>query len=262
MKERMKTMRRLLLSTILLVLLIPSQANAFIFTDLVAKVQRIEMIAQASKTLQQIDNYRKEFDKYKKEFDKYFVTFRRVYRRLSSLDWRDFTPSDWRRLPDHLITIWKTFDEEAWLTQVLALRISPLYSTSPDYKEYADKLVKLSEDQVTQLKKEEAHLIELQAQDAAHHEALERFKSNNAALVIGDDTPGSEVAISQQIALTNAILIELASIQAESKVVEQRLLTQQKEARNLIMRMKQLEIETQKGDLKNLDVLSELTRNK
>ena len=36
---------------------------------------------------------------------KVFVTFRRVYRRLSSLDWRDFTPSDWRRLPDHLITI-------------------------------------------------------------------------------------------------------------------------------------------------------------
>ena len=201
-------MRRLLLSATLLVLLIPSRADAFIFTDLIAKVQRIQMIAQAAKTLEQIDSYRKEFDKYKTEFDKYYQNFRRIYRRLSSLDWRDFTPSDWRRLSDHLITIWKTFDEEAWQTQVLALRISPLYSSSPDYKEYADKLVKLSEDQVTQLKKEEAHLIELQAQDAAHHEALERFKSNNAALVIGDDTPGSEVAISQQIALTNAILIE------------------------------------------------------
>ena len=72
---------------------------------------------------------------------------------------------------------------------------------------------------------------------------------------------GSE-SLGQQVALTNAILIELASIQAESKVVEQRLLTQQKEARNLIMRMKQLEIEAQKGDLKNLDVLSQLTRSK
>ena len=72
--------------------------------------------------------------------------------------------------------------------------------------------------------------------------------------------PGNEIALSQQIALTNAILIEIASIQAESKVVQQRLLTQQKEARNLIMRMKQLEIEAQKGDLRNLDLLLQRTK--
>ncbi len=255
-------MKRLLFPAILLVLLIPCRADAFIFTDLVAKVQRIKMIAQAGKQLEQIDSYRKEFDKYKTEFDKYYQNFRRIYRRLSSADWGDFTPSNWGRLEDHLITIWKTFDEQAWQTQVLALRTSPLYSTNPDYQEYADKLVKLSEDQVTQLKREEAHLIELQAQDAAHHEALQRFKSRNAALALGEDTEGNEIALGQQVALTNAILIELASIQAESKVVEQRLLTQQKEARNLIMRMKQLEIEAQKGDLKNVDLLSQLTRNK
>ena len=77
---------------------------------------------------------------------------------------------------------------------------------------------------------------------------------------MGEETEGNEIALSQQVALTNAILIELASIQAESKVVEQRLLTQQKEARNLIMRMKQLEIEAQKGDLKNLDLLLERTK--
>ena len=253
-------MRRLLLPATLLVLLIPCQADAFVFTDLIAKVQRIEMIVQAANQLKQIDGYRKEFDKYKKEFDKYYLGFRRIYRRLSSADWRDFNPSNWGRLEDHLITIWKTFDEQAWQTQVLALTTSPLYSNNTDYQEYADKLVRLSEDQATQLKREEAHLIELQAQDTAHHEALERFKSRNAALVQGEDKD-EEVALSQQIALTNAILIELASIQAESKVVEQRLLTQQKEARNLIMRMKQLEIEAQKGDVKNLDLLLDLTRN-
>src|SRR5438876_2502739 len=163
-------MKRLILPTAMLVLLLPCRADAFIFTDLVAKVQRIKMIAQAGKQLEQIDSYRKEFDKYKTEFDKYYQTFHRVYRRLSSADWRDFTPSNWARLEDHLITIWKTFDEQAWQTQVLALRTSPLYSNNPDYQGYADKLVKLSEDQVTQLKREEAHLIELQAQDAAHHE--------------------------------------------------------------------------------------------
>src|SRR5437762_3086107 len=207
-------MKRLILSAILLVLLIPCQADAFIFTDLVAKVQRITMISQAAKHLAQIDSYRKEFDKYKTEFDKYYQNFRRIYRRLSSADWSDFTPSNWGRLEDHLITIWKTFDEQAWQTQVLALRTSPLYSTNPDYQEYADKLVKLSEDQVTQLKREEAHLIELQAQDAAHHEALQRFKSRNAALALGEDTEGNEIALRQQVAPSNAMLSARTAISA------------------------------------------------
>jgi hypothetical protein len=255
-------MRELLFPATFLMLLIPCRADAFIFTDLVAQAQRITMIEQAAQHLEHIDSYRKEFDKYKKEFDKYFLSFRRVYRRLSSADWGDFNPSNWGRLEDHLITIWKTFDEAAWQTQVLALRISPLYSSNPDYREYADKLVKLSEDQVAQLKREEAHLIELEAQDAAHHESLERFKGRNVALAVGDDKEGNEIALGQQIALTNAILIELAAIQAESKVVEQRLLTQQKEARNLIMRMKQLEIEAQRGDLRNLDLLLQRTKTK
>ena len=113
---------------------------------------------------------------------------------------------------------------------------------------------------MAQLKQEEAHLIELQKQDLRHHEDLERFKSRNAALVLGDDEVGNEIALSQQIALTNAILIEIASIQAETKLVEQRLLTEQKEQRNLIMRMKQLEIEAQNGDLRNLDYLPALTK--
>jgi hypothetical protein len=43
-------------------------------------------------------------------------------------------------------------------------------------------------------------------------------------------------------------------------VIEQRLLTDQKEQRNLIMRMKQLEIEAQNGDNKNLDYLQSITK--
>lgn len=255
-------MRRRLIFAIAMALAIPRLADAFIFTDIVAQAQRVSIISQAIQQIQQLDNYRKEFDKYKKVFDGYYESFRRIYRRVSALDWGDFSPSNWGRLRDHLIRIWKTFDEGAWQAQVLALRISPLYSADPDYQEYVDKLVKLSEEQAVQLKKEEAHLIELQAQDAAHQEALARFKSRNASIIQGDEREGSEVALTQQIALTNAILIELASIQAESKVVEQRLLTQQKEARNLIMRMKQLEIEAQKGDLRNFDLLRERTRTR
>jgi hypothetical protein len=165
-------------------------------------------------------------------------------------------------LRDHFITIWKTFDQTAYDSQVIALRTNPLYERSPEYKDYADRLIQLSEEQVIQLKREEAHLLELQAQDAAHSEALERFRSRNAGLVLGEDDEGNEVALTHQIALLNSILIEIATIQAEQKVVQQRLLTQQKEARNLIMRMNQLEIEGQKGNVRNLEQLYEQTRNR
>ena len=255
-------MKKIGLSVLLLLLFVASQANAFIFTDLVAHAQRIEMMSQAAEYIQQLNTYRQEFAKYKTAFDSYFKTFHIVYSRLSSSDWQDFTPSNWTLLNDHLITIWKTFDEGARQSQVLALRTSPLYSMNPDYQAYADNLISLSEEQAIQLKKEEAHLIDLQAQDAKHSDDLERFKSRNAELALGSDEVGNEIALGQQIALTNAILIEVASIQAETKLVEQRLLTDQKEQRNLIMRMKQLEIDAQSGDLKNVDYLPALTKTK
>jgi hypothetical protein len=246
----------------LLLVLIADQAHAFIFTDLIAQIQRVEMILRAKAYIDQIDSYRQEFDKYKGVFDQYFKTFHLIYRRLSAADWKDFIPLNWVRLKDHLITIWKTFDEAAYQSQVLALRVSPFYANDPDYRRYADSLISLSSEQVTRLKQEEAHLLELQKQDVFHHEDVERFKKRNAELTVGNDAVGQEIALSQQIALTNAILIELASIQAESKVVEQRLLTDQREERNLIMRMKQLEIEAQKGDSMNLNRVLALTKTK
>jgi hypothetical protein len=238
------------------------QAQAFVFTDVAALAQRASQFIQTSAHYKTFLTYKDEFDKYKLQFDKYFKNFRQIYRRLASGDWQDFTPSDWARLRDHVIGIWKTFDQAAYDTQVLSLTTNPLYMRSPEYKAYADNLIQLSEQQVEQLKHEEAHLLELQAQDLAHHEALQRFKARNGSLVLGEDTEGNEIALSQQIALTNAILIEVAAIQAEQKVVQQRLLTQQKESRNLIMKMKQLEIQTQPGDTRNLDQLLELTRNR
>lgn len=255
-------MKRTALSLFLLMLLIADQAHAFIFTDLIAKVQRIEMMLQASEYIRQLDNYRKEFDLYKNLFNSYYQIFHGIYRRMSVGEWPSIIPTNWTQLKDHNILIWKTFDEPAWQSQVLALKISPLYATNPDYQAYADSLIRLSEEQVIRLKREEADLIKLQAQDVAHHDDLERFKNRNAQLAIGRDVLGEEIPLSQQIALTNAILLEIASIQAETKVVEQRLLTDQKEERNIVMRMKQLEIEAQKGDLRNLDRLLALTKTK
>lgn len=255
-------MKKTLLMAALLIVVTTNQAHAFIFTDLIAEAQRARMMVQAAETISQINSYRQEFDKYKGVFDSYFKTFHTVYKRLSSADWKDFTPSNWGQLKDHFITFWQTFDEGAWQSQVLALRVSPMYARDPDYRQYADSLISLSENQVAQLKQEEAHLIDLQNQDAAHNDDLERFKTRNAELALGEDQVGQEIALSQQVALTNAILIEMASIQAETKVVEERLLTDQKEQRNLIMRMKQLEIEAQKGDLMNLNQVLNLTKAK
>jgi hypothetical protein len=255
-------MKRLVITTALLHFALAGRADAFIFTDTAALAQRASQFIQTSAHYQTFLTYKDEFDKYKLEFERYFNNFRRIYRRLSSGDWRDFTPSDWARLRDHFIGIWKTFDQAAYDIQVLSLTTNPLYTRSPEYKTYADNLIQLSEEQVEQLKQEEAHLLELQEQDLAHHEALQRFKARNGELVLGEDKEGNEIPLSQQIALTNAILIEAAAIQAEQKVVQQRLLTQQKEARNLIMKMKQLDIEAQRGDVRNLDQLLELTRNR
>ena len=150
--------------------------------------------------------------------------------------------------------------ETAAKAQVFSLTTNALYERSPEFREYADRLIRLSDDLVIQLKKEEAHLAELQTQDANHAAVLERFKSRNAGLVLGEDTPGNEIALSQQIALMNSILIEIATIQTEQKVVQQRPLTQQKEARNLIMKMKQLEIDAQRGNIQNIEQLRELTQ--
>ena len=250
------------LAAALMLLAFSGSAEAFIFTDTAALAQRAAHFIQTHAHYELFATYKGEFDKYKAEFDKYYWNFRRVYRRLSSADWQDFSPSNWSHLRDHFITIWKTFDQTAYDSQVIALRTNPLYERSPEYKDYADRLIQLSEEQVIQLKREEAHLLELQAQDAAHSEALERFRSRNAGLVLGEDAEGNEVALTHQIALLNSILIEIATIQAEQKVVQQRLLTQQKEARNLIMRMNQLEIEGQKGNVRNLEQLYEQTRNR
>ncbi len=255
-------MKRIILIGILLCFVMENRAHAFIFTDVVAHAQRILMMGQASQYIQQINTYRGEFDKYKTVFDDYFKSFHIIYRRLSSADWKDFVPNNWLLLKNHFVTMWKTFDEPAWQSQVLALRTTPLYAANPEYRAYAESLIALSDGQVDQLKREEAHLIELEKQDLAHHDDLEKFKLRNAELAIGEDEVGKEIALSQQIALTNAILIELASIQTEIKVVEQRLLTDQKEQRNLITRMKQLEIDAQSGDLKNLDYLQGLAKTK
>ena len=253
-------MKKGILIAALMFLFVPHRADAFIFSDPVAAAQRITQIANQVQQIMQMTNYLNEFNKYKNQFDSYFSTFQTVYRRLNPSDWRYYVPTEWVRLSDHMIRIWRTFDENAWQGQILGLRVTRQYQTNPDYRTYADSLISLSEEQVDRLKQEEAHLIDLEKQDKEHREALERYKLQNQALITGPSGPGNEVYLPQLTALTNAILIESAQIQAETKVVEQRLLTDQKEQRNLITRMKQLETEAQQGDSRNQETLKNMLR--
>ncbi len=253
-------MKKGILIAALMFLVVPHRADAFIFSDPVAAAQRITQIANQVQQIMQMTNYLSEFNKYKSQFDSYFSTFQTVYRRLNQADWRYYVPTEWARLSDHFIRIWRTFDEGAWQGQILGLRTTQQYQRNPDYRAYADSLISLSEEQVDRLKQEEAHLIDLEKQDKEHKEALERYKTQNQALITGPSGPGNEVYLPQLTALTNAILIESAQIQAETKVVEQRLLTDQKEQRNLITRMKQLETEAQQGDSRNQETIKNMLR--
>jgi hypothetical protein len=253
-------MKKVMFFAVLLLLFVPNRAKAFVFTDPAATAQRVIQIANQVQQIMQLTNYRAEFDKYKNQFNSYFSTFQTVYRRLNPVDWQYYVPSEWVRLKDHFITIWKTFDEQAWQAQIMGLRTTRQYQVNPDYRAYADSLINLSEEQVDRLKQEEAHLIDLQKQDKEHSKTLERYKAQNQALITGPSGPGNEVFLPQLTALTNAILIEMAQIQAETKVVEQRLLTDQKEQRNLITRMKQLETEAQQGDSRNQDTIKNMLR--
>jgi hypothetical protein len=243
-----------------MLLFVVGHANAFVFTDPLAHAQRIVQLARQLEQIKQMTSYISEFNRYKEQFDGYFSTFQNVYRRISAADWRFYIPTEWIRLRDHFITIWKTFDEQAWQAQIMGLRTTRQYRVNPDYRTYADSLIGLSEEQVDRLKQEEAHLIDLQRQDRTHSETLERYKAQNQALITGPSGPGNEVFLPQLTALTNAILIEIAQIQAETKVVEQRLLTDQKEQRNLITRMKQLETEAQQGDIRNQETIKDMLR--
>jgi hypothetical protein len=253
-------MKKCILIAAFMFLFVPHRAHAFVFVDVVAQAQRIIQIANQVQQIAQMANYLSEFNKYKNQFDSYFSTFQTVYRRLDPSDWQYYVPSEWALLSDHLIKIWRTFDENAWQGQILGLRTTPQYQTNPDYRAYADNLISLSEEQVDRLKQEEAHLIDLEKQDKEHNEALARYKIQNQALITGPAKPGNEVYLPQLTALTNAILIEIAQIQAETKVVEQRLLTDQKEQRNLITRMKQLETEAQQGDSRNQETIKDMLR--
>ena len=64
-------MKRIIIPTLLLSFALTGNAQAFIFTDLVAKIQRIAMMGQFAHQIEQMDQYQTEFDKYHTQFRTY-----------------------------------------------------------------------------------------------------------------------------------------------------------------------------------------------
>ena len=135
-------MKRLVIAAALILFGLTERADAFIFTDTAALAQRASQFIQTAAHYKTFLTYKDEFDKYKLEFEKYFKNFRQIYRRLSSGDWQDFTPSDWARLRSRHRNL-KTLTRRPMTPR--CCRSQPIfYTRSPEYKAYADNLIHLS----------------------------------------------------------------------------------------------------------------------
>jgi hypothetical protein len=204
--------------------------------------------------------YVTEFNQYRNQFESYYRNFQFVYRRMSSGDYyRDFNVSNWNwtQLDNHLLRTWRTVNQAAWDAQTLALRASRLYDNNPAYRRYADRLITLSEEKIDQMKQEEALTVELEERAKERRETLERLKETNAKLAIGN----SDISAGQLQVLANNIMLELAAIQIETGVIEQRRRTAEHDLQNLIAQMKQFEMEAHEDDALNLEhILSKTTR--
>ena len=251
-----------------------NSARAFIFSDVAALGQRaLQFVQTAAHYTQsahhytastshyaQFMGYVTQFNQYRSAFENYYNNFRSVYGRMSSASYyRDFDVSNWNwtRLDNHLLRTWRTVNQSTWQAQALALRASRLYESSPLYRRYAERLIELSEEHVENMMKEEALMRDLEQRSAERRDTLERFRNTNAGLSTGSD----EISAGQQAALTNSILLELAAIQVETSVIEQRLRAAQQDQQNLIAQMKQLELEARESDALNLEhIISKTTR--
>jgi len=263
-------MRKTILKTALclsMFLCFTGSAKAFIFTDGAALVQRaaqfvstVSHYAASVTHFSDFVRYTQEFNSYRNQFTSYYNNFKNVYRRLSSGDYfRDFDVSNWNwtRLDDHILRTWRTYNQAAWDLQMLALRTSRLYETNPAYRRYADRLVALSEERIDGLRQEEALSLEMESRSRDRREALARLKETNERLVTGD--AATEVDAGQLQALNNRILLELAAIQVENNIIDQRRVARELEINNLIAEMRQLEVEAQQTDVSNLNFIFEST---
>ena len=242
-------------------------ARAFVFSDVAALGQRAAQFIQtaqhyiAAKTgFDTLSGYAQEFQAYKNQFTGYQRSFDRVYKKIERGDyWRDFNVSnwDWKRLDDHILRTWRSYNQAFYDAQVLSLRTSRLFETNPVYRRYAERLLALSEAKIESIKEEEAFALATDEQINAHREVLEKLRETNEDLATNDEAS----AIHLQ-AMQNRIQMEIVSMMLDTSLVEQRQRRLEEELNNYFMELQEMLREAQQNDTQNIEyILNTTTTN-
>jgi len=215
-------------------ILFVDNANAFIFSDIAALAQRAAQFIQTAKSyadqythLQQFIGYVTEFQDYRRQFESYEKQFQNVYRKISTGDYaRSFDVSewDWKRLDDHILRAYRTYNKAAWDMQRLALRTSSLIETNPLYRRYVERLEVLM-DNVEQRAKEKESDLDITENDInTRRITLLELRNTNRELSTEDDVSASQLA-----SLQNRLLLELVqnNIDRDFKEVQQQRIDQE-----------------------------------
>lgn len=259
-------MKKNILKTVLclsMFVCLTAQARAFVFSDVSALAQRAAQFIQtathyaASVThYKQVVDYAKEFNQYRNQFDNYWRTFNRIYTKINRGDYlRDFNVSnwDWRKLDDHILRTWRSYNQASWDAQMLALRTSRLIDTNPAYRRYVERLEVLAEQKAQSLQKEEADMLVIEGELKQHMETLDKLKETNEKLTVVQGGSGDPIDAAQLQSLNNLIALEQAAIQIKSNMLEQRRREAEKANTNFLAEIQRLEIEARQGDEQNLD---------
>jgi len=256
-------MKKTALKTVLcltLVFCFTANARAFVFSDVAAFGQRASQFIQTATHyassvthFKEFAGYAQEFNNYRNQFTGYFNTFKSVYRNISSGRYTSaFNVSnwDWTRLDDHILRAWRSFNQASWDLQKLSLRTSQMFETNPAYRRYAERLIAVSDEKIESLKKEEALSAELEKQTKDQQDTLKKLRDTSEQLATQSDPSASELQ-----SMTNVILLELARIQVESGVIEQRRQRLAQELQNLMGELYSAELEAKQDDALSLEYI-------
>lgn len=242
-------------------------ARAFIFSDIAALGQRAAQFLQtaqhyvASVThFQEVVKYAQEFQAYKNQFASYQRNFDRVYKKIDRGDyWRDFNVSnwDWKRLDDHIIRTWRSYNQAFYDAQVLSLRTSRLFETNPVYRRYAERLIALSQEKIESIKEEEAFAQATEDQIKARRDVLEKLRESNENLSTDDEASSIHLQ-----AMQNRIQMEIVAMMLDTNLIEQRQRRLEQELSNYFIELQEMLREAQQNDARNIEYILESTTTK
>jgi len=248
----MKTIAKTILCVTLL-LCFTTPAKAFVFTDVTAFAQRAVQFLQTAQHYiasvshyKQVVDYAQQFNQFRNQFDTYWRTYNRIHQRVTSGQYTnafDVTKWDWRRLDDHIIRTWRSYNRMFWDAQQLALMTNQLIQSNPAYRAYADGLIGIQERRMARLEENEAMLIELRKQNKESQETLDKLREQNRVLTTSSGSTTDPLDAAQLQSLNNLILLEHAAMKAREDAIRDAERRQEEEAKEIADEINALEIQ-------------------